>query len=274
VPAGPFSMGEEKHTIDVPYAYWIGQFPVTQAQFAAFTNEGGYETEKWWTPGGWKYIQEEGRRAPRPRGYPFDLPNHPAYRITWYEAQAFVTWLKDRALREGWIPAGGRLVLPNEPEWEKAARGGHAVPEPVLVPVALARLHSPSIDVRLRKNPHPGRRYPWGDVIDPGCCNYDETKIGSTSSPGCFSANPSPYGVQEMSGNVREWSRTVYGKADYRKQVTKWIESEILTEGASRVLRGGSFSSNANFARCASRGNDVPGSGDSYVGFRVVFAPP
>jgi formylglycine-generating enzyme required for sulfatase activity len=77
-----------------------------------------------------------------------------------------------------------------------------------------------------------------------------------------------------MSGNVREWSRTVYGKADYRKQVTKWIESEILTEDASRVLRGGSFFFNASDARCAYRYNFDPVSGNLSVGFRVVFAPP
>jgi formylglycine-generating enzyme required for sulfatase activity len=281
VPAGPFQMGSENYDkekprreIDIPYAYWIGRYPVTQAQFAAFTETGGYQTQRWWTSAGWKFIKKNGRTAPSSYREPSSLPNHPVIGVTWYEAQAFVAWLTEKARDAKWISRGGEFVLPNEPEWEKAARGGRQIPEGPPSPVALATLGGHPPEARLVANPDPGRQYPWGVDIDPGCCNYDATKIGSTSTPGCFSTHASPYGVQEMAGNVWEWSRSTYRKEGYSNDKDTWERREILTDDASRVLRGGSFFNSAFYARCASRYGYYPYDVNGSVGFRVVFAPP
>ena len=62
VPAGPFNMGTSTepwaldnerpaHQVDVP-AFWIDTFPVTNADYAAFVDAGGYDDPRWWTAGG------------------------------------------------------------------------------------------------------------------------------------------------------------------------------------------------------------------------------
>ncbi|MDZ4702173.1 MAG: SUMF1/EgtB/PvdO family nonheme iron enzyme [Rhodothermales bacterium] len=274
VPAGPFLMGDDKREINVPYDYWIGQYPVTNAQFASFTKDGGYGTRQWWTDAGWEFIKNSGRTAPYPYRAPFGLLNHPVVGVSWYEALAYVTWFTEQARLQKWIPPGGAIVLPNEPEWEKAARGGLELQEVMIHAFPLSTLSNDTSKSGLVANTNSGRMYPWGDKIAPGDCNYGETKIGSTSTTGCFAKDASPYAVREMAGNVSEWSRTVNTKADYDKHVSKWKDSEMLTDNASRVLRGGSFDGGAEGVRCARRNGSDPDYVNLDIGFRVVFAPP
>jgi formylglycine-generating enzyme required for sulfatase activity len=163
------------------------------------------------------------------------VANHPVVGVSWHDGVAFCEWLTER-LRE--LPldlgiGGFKAALPSEAEWEKAARG---------------------MD---------GRDYPWEGGSDPERANYGETGIGEPSTVGCFPDGASPFGCEEMSGNVLEWTRALWGE-DGR---------EDPSSSGPRVLRGGAFVDDASYLRCAVRLRSHPSDRYSGVGFRVVLLP-
>ncbi len=260
IPAGPFLMGEdeEQYTHDIPYTYWISRYPITNAQFQAFVDAGGYRERRYWTKEGWRWREGKGLTAPLNVGEPWNLPNHPRVAVTWYEAVAFSRWLTERLRENGQIPEGYAVQLPNEPEWEKAARGGLQIPQS-----PVSNLQS------LVPNPLPDRIYPWGNEADPNRANYYDTGIGTTSAVGCFPGGASPYGVEEMSGNVWEWTRSLTKDYPYEPGDGR----EDLEACAVRVVRGGAFSSYRRFVRCSLRFRFIPDFGNWDLGFRVVVSP-
>ena len=154
-----------------------------------------------------------------------------------------VVWL---FWHEAWAYAAwaGRRLL-SEAEWEKAARG----PD--------------------------GRIYPWGDTFDAGKCNTSEGKRGGTTPVGAYSPQgDSSYGCADMSGNVWEFTSTLYRPYPYMAD-----DGREDPEGAGwRVSRGGSYYEGASSARGASRGSAV-GRGFGNDGFRCgvgsgLFSPP
>src|SRR5262245_46506779 len=121
VPAGAFLMGlpqsdllaeqhekpERKVTLA---AFWIDIFPITNARFALFLNDSGYDREEWWLPEGWSWRKRLRIAKPRMWGQAgWDGPDQPVAGVSWFEADAYARW------------AGRRL--PTDAEWEKAARG-------------------------------------------------------------------------------------------------------------------------------------------------------
>jgi formylglycine-generating enzyme required for sulfatase activity len=170
-------------------------------------------------------------------------------KVTWHDALAYCKWLTETLeaweetpeplatlLREkSWV-----VTLPSEAEWEKAARSSD------------------------------GRRYPWGEDPDPNRANYDETGIDTTSAVGCFPGGKSPYGIEDLSGNVWEWTRShwkgyPYNPADGRENLDAGNDIR-------RVLRGGAFYLSTWLVRCASRDFITPGNRYWSLGFRVVVS--
>ena len=90
--AGLFLFGEKKEKRELP-EYWIDKTPVTNAEYARFVAEKGYEPPKHWL----------GKKPPP------ELAEHPVVYVNWSDANAYAEW------------AGGRL--PSGEQWEKAARG-------------------------------------------------------------------------------------------------------------------------------------------------------
>ncbi len=200
-------------------------------------------------------------------GEPWSLPNHPVVEVTWYEALAFTQWLTQQLHEAGALPEGWAAGLPSEKEWEKAARGGVEIPTAPLIVAAGEGLGS-AYGGRLAENARPQRRYPWGDQEDAERANYSDAGIGTTSAVGCFPRGASPYGVEDLSGNVWEWC------------ATKWHESyrEYLDDGdvegeAPRVVRGGAFYNALRGVRCAYRLRYIPADRSLDLGFRVVVSP-
>ncbi|MFP4349193.1 MAG: SUMF1/EgtB/PvdO family nonheme iron enzyme, partial [Desulfococcaceae bacterium] len=295
VPGGPFHMGSDKNVREKPpglnkhlnYDYWISRYPITNAQFEEFVKAGGYTERRFWRvaekAGFWKESGFKGRYdndyRTRPNEYrsPFHLPNHPVVGIALYEALAFTEWLTEIWEKNEMISKKWRIRLPSEAEWEKAARGGLEIPEPMVIGAACEN-HWDQKAVCI-SNTEPEREYPWGNRIDKEKANYDDTGIGSTSAVGCFSAGESRYGCLDMAGNVWDWTRSLWGKSFSRPEFkypyvpSPEREDEFADNEIKRVLRGGAFYNTSDDLRCASRNNDDPDSRFDRFGFRCVCAP-
>ena len=231
IPAGPFTMGSDKardsdayddempqHPVTLP-AYYLARWPVTVAQFRAFV--------------------EDAKFAPADPDCLQGVANHPVVDVSWHEALAYCRWLTEKLrasdetpeplatlLRKGGDGRGPwQVTLPSEAEWEKAARGTD------------------------------GRIYPWGNDPDPNRANYGDTGIGGTSAVGCFPGGASPaYGVEELSGNVWEWTRSLWGKGirdgyPYKPGASR--ENLDAPGDVHRVVRGGAFGVDRRSVRAA-----------------------
>ena len=250
VPAGPFLVGDDVKEESVPYDYWISQYPITQAQYQAFVDAGGYEESRWWTKEGWEFKEKQSWARQREIGGAFDLPNHPVVGVSAFEAEAFASWLTDLGRERGWLGPEEAIVLPGNNEWEKAARGGLEIPDDAMVK---SIVDIPShMQLSIKHNPIPDREYPWGKEATKEHANSRDSSIGSTATPGCFSTGISPYGIHDISGNVPEWLR--------------------IKLGSGRMVRGGGWHDSLEFIRSADIDTFPGESRDSVVGFRIVVS--
>jgi formylglycine-generating enzyme required for sulfatase activity len=246
IPAGPCLIGSDPGQDPNAYpdefpqreitlsCYYIGRYPVTGRQFRAFIDQTGHKPEN--------------------EGSLYGPANHPVVWLGWFDAVKYCEWLTLRLRdwegtpeplarllrREGWC-----VMLPSEPEWEKAARGTD------------------------------GRAYPWGNDPDNNRGNFGGTGIMTTSAVGCFPKGASPYGIEDMSGNVWEWTRSVWGPYPYPTDKAGQAEREYLEvrEGVRRVRRGGAFFSSPRSARCTARLGSGPYPHGGGMGCRVVLRP-
>jgi formylglycine-generating enzyme required for sulfatase activity len=246
IPAGQFTMGGDRpeddgpqHKVDLP-RYYIGRYEVTVAQFRAFVQASGYQA-----------------RTTQAQDGQTDLP---VVNVSWHDAVAYATWL-DKSLRESSttpagvrsiLSAGGqpcRVTLPSEAEWEKAARGFDA------------------------------RVYPWGGQFDPAKANTASSGKRAPSPVGSYPDGASPYGVLDLSGNMREWTRSLWGsnvnEADFGYPYDSndsQRENMKAPDTVFRVVRGGSYDNHDDYVRAAYRSRYVPDYRFNSFGFRVVVS--
>jgi hypothetical protein len=99
-----------------------------------------------------------------------------------------------------------------------------------------------------------------------------KTKIGATSTVGCFPDGASRYGCEEMSGNVWEWTRSLWGNK-YPYDPKDGREKLDAPDNVGRVLRGGSYYHDASGVRFALRYWYLPDFRSWYYGFRLLARP-
>lgn len=174
-----------------------------------------------------------------PDDWPYDWEDglsqldHPVVNVSWDDAVAYAEWLAELT--------GQPWRLPSEAEWEKAGRWD--------AQAGVARL------------------YPWGDRFDASCCNTYECGSSGTTPVGEYPNGVSPYGANDMSGNVWEWTHSLHKPYPYI--MSDGREKEDSTD--NRVLRGGSWGSDAWHARAAYRDVNRPDYLNAYVGFRLAL---
>jgi sulfatase modifying factor 1 len=258
VPKGQFIMGSDKakdkdaFDDELPQHklflddYYIGKYPVTVAQFAAFVKAEKYQTSAEKEGYGWvwkdnKLQKVEGAYWQQPRGPGSSVArkmDHTVTQVSWDDACDFCAW----ASRVCQV----QVRLPSEAEWEKAARGTD------------------------------GRIYPWGkEPPDASRCNFD-LNVGDTTPVGRYSPlGDSPYGCADMLGNVWEWTSSRWGKqwdkTDFPYPYRAGDGREDPESRDWRVLRGGAFGLESWGVRCACRFRDLPDYFYWYGGFRVCL---
>ena len=226
----------------------IARAPVTNEEFAAFVDHGGYRKEPLWSPQGWGWRRHAKAEHPVywvPDGggwqqRTFDAheklrPHAPVIHVNWFEADAYCRW------------AGRRL--PTEAEWE----------------VAASRAPDPGSDI-LRG---PKRRYPWGnEAPSPARANLDAS-LGGVVDVAAFPDGDSAWGCRQMVGNSWEWTNSIFQPfpgftaGPYTDYSAPWF-----AEGRM-VLRGGAWATRSRFIWNTWRNFFTPERRDVFAGFRT-----
>jgi iron(II)-dependent oxidoreductase len=246
-PADGFVFDNEKwaHEVDIA-PFRIARAPVTNAEFAAFVDAGGYRNSEFWSTAGWAWRERVGAERPiywlekAGNGWTWrryrtveELPlNAPVMFVNWYEANAWCCWARRR--------------LPTEAEWEVAALG------------------EPSRN-RLAETKH---RWPWGAASPrPDHANLEFAFHGPLDVAAC-AAGDSAFGCRQMVGNVWEWTASDFVpfagfSADpYEDYSQPWFNTR-------KVLRGGSWATSSRIARPGYRNFFTPERNDVIAGFRT-----
>jgi iron(II)-dependent oxidoreductase len=247
VPGGLFQLGarpedgfvfdNEKwaHPVEIE-AFGIARAPVTQQEFAAFVDDGGYRRRELWSDAGWKWCFRNNAAHPVywskqaiwvrrdfNRLVPLE-PHQPVIHVNWFEADAYCRWAKRR--------------LPTEAEWELAASGFEK------------------------------RRYPWG-YNEP-----DLTRAALDDFFMCcadvvnFESGDSWCGCRQMIGNVWEWTASdflpypAFVADPYKEYSLPWF-------GTHKVLRGGCWVTRGRLLRNTWRNFYTPDRRDVWAGFRT-----
>jgi iron(II)-dependent oxidoreductase len=256
VPGGHFTMGtsteawaldnERPGHLAHTDPFFIDTAPVTNGQYAAFIDAGGYTDPRWWSDEGWAHVRKAGLEAPRFWQRSGDawfrsqfgvvapvVPDQPVVHVCFHEAEAYARW------------AGKRL--PTEEEWEKAAR----------------------FDPTTGRS----RRYPWGDEEPTERhANLGQRHL-SPAAVGAYPEGASPLGVHQLMGDVWEWTSTdfqpytgfeVFPYAEY---------SQVFFGPDYKVLRGGSFGTDPSAIRSTFRNWDYPIRRQIFAGIRCARDP-
>jgi len=254
IPAGPFVMGTDDRSVAYDNErpahlvtlerYRIELAPVSNGDFLAFIEDGGYRRRELWTSDGWRWLCSSGVSHPwgwtreadgswhqQAFGRRRDLVlRQPVIHICWYEADAYARW------------AGKRL--PTEAEWEKAAAWD------------------------LERGV--ARRYPWGDLPPSDEVANLEQHIFAPSMVGAYPLGRSYFGCHQMLGDVWEWTASDFGPYPGFVAFPYPEYSAVHFGRGYKVLRGGSWATQRIAIRNTFRNWDLPERRQIFAGFRCA----
>lgn len=226
IPAGSFNMGEsddeDGYPVTIPQSFYLASTETTFAQYDLFQQATGE-----------RYVPDDQR---------WGRDDRPVINVSWQDAHAYTKWLS--------ATTGKACRLPNEAEWEYAAR---------------ARSHT---------------KYPWGNEVQPvidgkptamaNCRGCGSQWDGDKTAP-VRSFAPNAFKLYDMAGNVWEWTCSNWvSPLDGSEQTC----NDDASDTQFRVLRGGSWFDNPGSARAAARLDGNPDFRFSLIGFRVLCSSP
>jgi sulfatase modifying factor 1 len=267
VAPGFFMMGSDKapddadnkpHPVSITKPFWIGLCEVTIGQFLYFLqnpNGDGNEPKKadkdkeiLWTNDYCPITREYKMKSGG--GDFWGDENQPIVGINWKAADQFCKWLTKRESLAKRLPDGYEYRLPTEAEWEYACRA------------------SASKD----KSVPPSTSYCFGD--DAGILSdyaWFKLNSGGRTFP-AGKKKPNAWGLYDMHGNVWEWCRDWYDGPYLEIEVKDPKGSDASTDNL-KVLRGGSFMSDANELGSSTRYSLDYKTAKKNIGFRIVCGP-
>ena len=227
VPSGVFLMGSDE-TDAAP-----NEHPPTKAHLAVFY------LSRWPVTNAQYELFDPAHRAKRA---PQAGDNHPVVYVTHADATRFCAWLSQQERR--------KYRLPSEAEWEYAARGTD------------------------------GRKFPWGNRLDANdLANFADANknlpwseatincgFAESSPVGSFPRGISPFGMEDMAGNVWEWCLDCL--APYPGRECNNPRGPL--GGAKQIYRGGSWKSRISSLRTSARSSNSPAYSANDVGFRIL----
>jgi iron(II)-dependent oxidoreductase len=226
----------------------IARAPVTNREFAAFVEEGGYRRREFWSTAGWAWRERAGAERPvywqakadgvwtwrRYNHTEVLSPDAPVVFVNWYEAEAWCRWAKRR--------------LPTEAQWEAAALG------------------EPAADGRHLAAGK--RRWPWGSAAPTQRHANLNFAFDAPLDVAACADGDSAFGCRQMAGNIWEWTASDFAPFPgfapdpYQDYSQPWF-------GTRKVLRGGCWATSARLARPTYRNFFSPDRNDVFAGFRT-----
>ena len=245
IPPGPKENAmEHPYTARISKPFWIGKYEVSTGQFQYYlkSQNGLNRAERFELE---REIDFESPFCPLTathqlrRGFKADMP---MTSISWRTAKKFCEWLTGLERAAGRLPAGYEYRLPTEGEWEYCCRAGTST------------------------------IFSFGDTTA-GVENYAWYQGNTSGAPQtCGSKQPNAWSIYDMHGNVWEWCNDWYGDKFLAADVENPIGPESSADN-TKVLRGGSFTSDPADLQSGSRYCYDYKSGKKNIGFRVVCAP-
>jgi formylglycine-generating enzyme required for sulfatase activity len=264
IPEGKFVMGSPKgeedrldeelpHEVEIMQPFYLGKHEVTVGQFKAFVKDTNYKTE----------AEKDGKGGRAFDGKEFvqrpdftwkklhftQMDDHPVVVVSWNDAMAFCAWLSKKE--------GKTYRLPTEAEWEYACRAETNT---------RFSAGDKDIDLKMAGNIADATlKMKWKEAF--WTTQWDDG-FPFTAPVGKFRAND--FGLHDMHGNVWEWCSDWYDENYYGKSPKQ--DPQGPGRGKERVLRGGAWSTQPKFCRCAFRDWHEPEYRSDCVGFRIVVA--